>query len=74
MKLQSDFALLDIRRGSRQLDKAIDNNGFSGARTHYLPQRIPVIIRGWITHRHGRHDGESQEFGVEVSAVEVQQP
>jgi len=29
-------------------------------------------IHGFITHRHGHDDGESQEFGVEVTKVEVQ--
>lgn len=71
MKLQSDFALLDVKRGRKQLDRMVEKNGLSGGRTHDLPKRIPVVIRGWITHRHGRDDGESQEFGIEVSSVEV---
>lgn len=72
MRLSSDFALLDVKWGSRQLDKMIDRNGKFGSERHKLPERIPVTIRGWITHRHGAHDGESQEFGVEVASVEVE--
>ena len=71
MKLQSDFALLDVKRGRRQLDKMVERNGLTGAAKHDLPERIPVVIRGYITHRHGRDDGISQEWGVEVSSVEV---
>lgn len=67
MKLQSDFALLDVRRGRRQLDKLIDRGG----RGHDLPERIPVVIHGWITGRFGSDDGASQEFNVEVSKVET---
>jgi hypothetical protein len=71
MKLQSNFALLDVKRGRKTLDRMIDRNGKSGAETHDLPERIPVVIHGWITHRHGHDDGESQEFGVAVERVEV---
>jgi len=67
MKLQSDFALLDVKHGRRQLDKLIDKGG----KGHDLPERIPVVIHGWITGRWGSDDGESQEFNVEVSKVEV---
>jgi hypothetical protein len=68
MKLHSDFALLDVKHGRKQLDKIIEKGG----KGHDLPERIPVVIRGWITHRHGHDDGTSQEFGVEV--VEVLTP
>jgi hypothetical protein len=67
VKLQSDFALLDVRRGRRQLDKMIERGG----KGHDLPKRVPVVIRGWITHRHGRDDGVSQEFGIDVAEVVV---
>jgi hypothetical protein len=67
MKLQADFALLDVRHGRRQLDTLIDKSGNG----HDLPERIPVIIHGWITARWGADDGTSQEFSVEVSKVEA---
>lgn len=66
MKLQSDFALLDVRRGRKQLNDACDRAG-----GHNLPAPIPVVIYGVITGRHGVDDGESQEFTVSVSKVEV---
>lgn len=74
MKLKSDFALLDVTHGRKQLDRLVERNGKKGAKAHDLPERIPVVIRGWITHRHGSDDGTSQEFGVEVERVEVVEP
>lgn len=71
MKLQSDFALLDVKHGRRQLDKMVERNGMTGAARHDLPERIPVVIRGYITGRYGSDDGVSQEWCVEVSNVEV---
>lgn len=67
MKLKSDFAILDVMSGRRQLDKKIDKDG----KGHDLAKPIPVVIRGWITHRHGSCDGISQEFGIKVSSVTV---
>ena len=69
MKLQSKFALLDVQRGRKTLDKKMPRG------SHYLPddQRIPVVIRGFISHRHGSDDGISQEFGVDVTSVEVEE-
>lgn len=71
MKLQSDFAILDVKRGRKALDRMVELNGLTGARRHDLPERIPVVIHGWITGRHGSDDGVSQEFTVEVTKVEV---
>lgn len=69
IKLQSDFALLDVKRGRKKLLKLI---GFAGS---YLggPKRkpIPVIIHGEITGAWGYYDGISQEFEVIVKKVEV---
>lgn len=64
MKLKSDFALLDVKTGRAALNKRCGKN-------HDLRERVPVIIKGYITHRHGDFDGVSQEFGVEVTSVEV---
>lgn len=69
MQLRSDFALLDVKRGRRQLDKMIDRHGSN----HDLASPIPVVIRGYITGRHGRDDGISQEFTVRVVRVDVEQ-
>lgn len=67
MKLQSDFVLLDVKHGRKQLDKIIEKGG----KGHDLPERIPVVIHGYITGRSGYDDGISQEFTVEVTKVET---
>lgn len=67
MKLQSEFALLDVKRGRKTLAKMMPKDGT------YLPmdQRIPIVIVGFISHQHGCDDGTSIEFGVEVTSVEI---
>ncbi len=65
MKIKSDFALLDVKTGRAALNRQCGKD-------HNMKERVPVIIRGYITHRHGNSDGISQEFGVEVTSVEVQ--
>lgn len=70
MKLKSTFAILDVMHGRRQLDKLIDRSG----KHHELPERIPVVIHGWISGRWGADDGTSQEFCVDVDRVEVAKP
>lgn len=67
MKLHSEFALLDVKHGRRQLDKMIDKSGHH----HDLAKPIPVTIHGFITGRHGSDDGTSQEFTVKVTRVET---
>mgnify|MGYP007011826221 CR=1 FL=1 len=67
MKLQSTFALLDVMRGRKALDKLMP----PGSQSLPDDQRIPVTIHGFISHRHGSDDGISQEFGVDVTRVEV---
>lgn len=67
MKLHSDFALLDVKHGRKQLAKLMP----PGSQSLPADKRIPVVIRGFISHRHGADDGTSIEFGVDVSSVEV---
>ena len=67
MKLKSDFALLDVTSGRKTLDKLINKGG----KGHDLPERIPVVIHGYITGRWGSDDGVSQEFSIEVAKVDV---
>lgn len=64
MKIKSDFAVLDVKTGRGKLNKRIKSG-------HDMVEPVEVCIRGRITHRHGSFDGTSQEFGVEVSSVEV---
>jgi hypothetical protein len=67
MKLQSDFALLDVKHGRKALAKLMPN----GSNTLPKEERIPITIRGFISYRHGSDDGVSIEFGVDVTSVEV---
>lgn len=66
-KLHSDFALLDVKHGRKQLDKLMPPG------SQRLPdnERIPVTIIGYISHRWGHDDGVSIEFGVDVENVIV---
>ena len=63
MKIQSTFALLDVKRGRVGLLKAC--GGIEGN------ARIPVTITGFITGAWGHDDGESREFEIEVSKAEI---
>lgn len=67
MKLQSKFAILDVMRGRKSLDAMMP----PGSKSLPKHQRIPVVIHGYISHRHGSDDGTSMEFGVDVTRVEV---
>lgn len=69
MKLTSKFALLDVTRGRKALSKKMP----PASRPLPDDQRIPVVIRGFISHQHGCDDGVSIEFGVDVTSVEVEQ-
>lgn len=55
-KINSDFAILDIKRGRVEMARRI-NKG----------ERIPVTIRGYLDTVHSRDDGTSIEFSVEVT-------
>ena len=61
MKLQSDFAILDVKRGRVKLRERLR----AGVET------IPITIVGRIDGTRGNDDGESQEFSVEVDYVDV---
>jgi hypothetical protein len=63
VKYTSDFALLDIKQGRSSLKKVTD--------AQQEDVRIPVTIKGFITHRHGGDDGTSIEFGVEVISLKI---
>lgn len=60
-KIDSTFAILDVKRGRVQLARRV-NAG---------EKRIPVTVRGYITDVHSNDDGTSIEFTIDVtSAVE----
>ena len=65
MKLQSDFAVLDVKLGRKLLRHSLKKNG---------PGSVSVIIHGTIEEEHGGDDGVSQEFGINVTRVEVPKP
>ena len=60
MKLESGFALLDVKRGRVGLRKAINK------------KPVRVVIYGEIKCSWGNEDGESQEFEVLVDKVVVE--
>ncbi len=62
MKLQSHFAILDVKHGRKKLLKQLEKAAGLG---------IPVIITGFIAGPHGIDDGESQEFSIAVVQVEL---
>jgi hypothetical protein len=64
MKIKSGFAILDVKSGRAKLRKVMSTVDASR-------HRIPVTITGFITHEWGSDDGESQEFAVDVTSVEV---
>ena len=61
MKIKCEFAVLDVTRGRRALEKRM-----------LASERIPVNIRGFISHVHGNDDGVSIEFGVDVVSVKLE--
>lgn len=67
MKIKSTFAVLDVLGPSRRkLSKHFDGRGSVDKSLH-----VPIVLRGWIVGQHGRDDGTSIEFTVEVGSVVV---
>ncbi len=60
MRLQSGFAILDVKGGRKSLAERLKRGELVG-----------VVIHGTIDSAHGSDDGESQEFTVDVTKVEV---
>lgn len=61
-KLQSGFALLDVKSGRASLAKTV------------VTHQIPVTIKGYINSQWGNDDGTSIEFEVLVSSVSTGKP
>lgn len=60
-KINSTFAILDVKRGRVELAR----------RVNVGETRIPVTVRGYITEVHSHDDGTSIEFQIDVTdAVE----
>lgn len=59
----SGFAFLDVTIGRQELRKIVRDG-----------RVVPVIIRGVIDCEFSEDDGESQEFEVQVEALEIGEP
>lgn len=66
MKLSSNFAILDVKKGRQRLGQILGR-----CRVGPDPEGIPVMIRGRIVSAWGPDDGISREFKVVVEGVEV---
>jgi hypothetical protein len=66
-KIKSEFALLDVTTGRKALAKIMP----PGSQSLPKDERIPVTIKGFISHRWGGDDGISIEFGVDVSSIKL---
>ncbi len=62
LQLQSNFALLDVKRGRASLLKKLQGE---------VDNTVGVVIRGSLVRAWSCDDGESQEFEVIVESVEV---
>lgn len=69
MKLSSDFAILDVKKGRRELATHFATRPAIGKCPK--PLRVPVVIHGYIEGIWGHDDGTSQEFTVTVQKLEA---
>ncbi|MFC5423685.1 hypothetical protein ACFPOB_29565 [Bosea eneae] len=65
----SNFAILDVKRGRRQLRDHFADRPPLGSCPPAM--RVPVTITGYIDCIHGSDDGTSQEFAVTVTQLEI---
>lgn len=70
MKIQSDFALLDVKTGRGALNKHFAKRPRLGECPPAM--RIPVTITGYIDDVWGGDDGTSREFSVVVQSVKTE--
>ena len=62
MKIQSHFAVLNVKQGRKELLKQLEQAAGMG---------IPVTVTGFIADPLGSDNGESQEFAIAVVQVEL---
>ncbi len=67
-KIQSTFALLDVKHGRVGLLREVGGRGTDVPPTG---RRVPVVITGEIVEAWGHDDGESREFEVQVTSVKI---
>jgi len=65
-KVKSGYAVLDVTFGRERLNDFLGPNNIGEN-----PNALPVVILGRIDSIHGNDDGCSQEFGVNVSRVDL---
>lgn len=70
-KIVSNFALLDVESGHKELTKHFENRPLAGVCPEEL--RIPVTITGYISGVWGDHDGKSQQFDITVDSVSIEE-
>jgi len=67
MKIESTFAIIDVKRGRKQLAKHFEDRPLIGECPDDL--RIPVTITGYLDSQFSRDDGESIEFSMTVENI-----
>lgn len=70
LTIDSDFAILDVKKGRKKLAKKVQSGHAAGILTG--DERIPITIYGYISHQTGSDDGVSIEFGVDVEKVVIE--
>jgi len=67
MNIGSTFAIIDVKRGRKQLAKHFEERPLTGE----CPKdfRIPVTITGYLDSQWGNDDGESTEFSMTVESI-----
>lgn len=70
MKITSDFAILDVKKGRKKLLKRFESRPRMGPCPAEL--KLPVTITGYIVGVWGDDDGISREFEVEVTEVDCE--
>lgn len=67
IKIQSEFAILDVKEGRDELFNHFEPRPRMGPCPEEL--RIPIMIVGYIDGIHSKDDGVSREFTVQVESV-----
>ena len=69
-KIDSTFAILDVKKGRKKLAKHFASRPPFGECPKEM--RIPGVITGYIDGQHSRDDGESIEFSIHVEDVKAE--
>lgn len=69
MKIESSFAIIDVKKGRKKLSKHFEHRPRFGECPPSL--RIPVTITGYLEGQHSRDDGESIGFSMSVDSIKT---